>query len=479
MLELWQHQKDAVKFAEDKDEVALFMEVGTGKTPTAINIIRQKFNVRKRFLKTLILGPRVILDQFRDEFKLFSKVPMNRIKVIHGTGKKRVSNLKAATTGEANIILLNYEALLNRDIFDQLVKWAPEMLICDEVHYLKNYKSKRSKAVAQLALLTNYRVIMTGTPILRNIEDLFMQYKVLDCGKTFGSNYFVFRSTYMMDENAAWAHQPNHFPKMVPRPEMYDDLNQKIYAKAVRALKNDCLDLPEFVKYDIKLDMNPTQKRMYEEMERDFVTFIESKKEEPDLVVAELALTKSMKLLQIASGFVIDEEGTTHEIGKSNPKLDALENILSQVCEHNKVIIWACFKSNHKIIGKLCDKMKIGYVFLNGDLSQKQKQASIDSFRNDHETRVIIANQKAGGTGLNLKEAAYSVYFSKGYGLSDDVQSEARNYRGGSIDFHTKVTRIDLVTRGTLDEDVTTALYNKIEMSKSVIDRVKERLNER
>jgi SNF2 family DNA or RNA helicase len=63
-------------------------------------------------------------------------------------------------------------------------------------------------------------------------------------------------------------------------------------------------------------------------------------------------------------------------------------------------------------------------------------------------------------SGVNLIEAPNAIYYSRDFSLEKDIQSEARNYRGGS-EIHEKVTRYDLVSRGTIDMDVLKALRGK------------------
>ena len=92
----------------------------------------------------------------------------------------------------------------------------------------------------------------------------------------------------------------------------------------------------------------------------------------------------------------------------------------------------------------------------------------MDEFRNDPEIRVIICNQAAAGVGINLIEASYSIYYSKNFSLEHDLQSGARNYRGGS-EVHEKVTRIDLIAENTIDELVNEALSNKQNISDRIL----------
>jgi SNF2 family DNA or RNA helicase len=82
--------------------------------------------------------------------------------------------------------------------------------------------------------------------------------------------------------------------------------------------------------------------------------------------------------------------------------------------------------------------------------------------------RVMVASQDAGGTGVNLTAANYMVYYSRGYSLEHDMQSEARAYRGGS-ERHTSITRIDLVNEGTLDVAVLKALQSKKDLSQDIL----------
>jgi len=468
---LWKHQQDAVDYSMHEPNIALFYDVGTGKTPAGITILRHRFNDNKRYLRTLILGPIAILRQWKDEFDIFSRMDQNRIHAITEKGKKRVEKVEKIIDFDPNqIIIMNYEALLNDDIYKLLQKWKPEVVVCDESHMLKNYKAKRSKKVKTLAEKAKHTYLLTGTPILQNTMDIFMQYLILDNGLTFGTNFFVFRNKYFRDENANWSGRPNHFPKWVPKEEMYDELKSLVFTKALRASKKTCIDLPDLIKKEVRVGMSPDQAKAYKSMERDFVAFIEADHEEPRSVIAQLAVTKSMKLLQIASGFVYDDDKKPVYF-KAVPKLKELENILEQIVQEHKVIIWGIFKPNIKMICDLLTKMKIKHVKVDGSVDAKEKAMNIKEFETNDEVRVIVGNQAALGTGVNLKQASYSIYYSKDYSYGKDEQSEARNYRGGSIDLHEKVTRIDLITEETKDEQAMEVVLTKANIAEVILDR--------
>ena len=128
--------------------------------------------------------------------------------------------------------------------------------------------------------------------------------------------------------------------------------------------------------------------------------------------------------------------------------------------------MWATFRENYRMIEEVCERLKIKYVDITGDT--KDKEGNMKRFREDPDIGVCYANQGAGGVGVNLVEAGYSIYYSKGFKLEDDLQSEARNYRGGS-EIHQSITRIDLVTPLTIDELVSEALANKLQVSENIL----------
>ena len=467
----WQHQVEAIEKGKYTKNLLLSHDVGTGKTFSAVHILRWRCAVERRLLRTLIICPIVVLGNWKASFDSWSKIDKKDVVVLKGSGMKKASQVVQVTQNYnfPKIIITNLESLQNQELMLNLHCFRPEMIILDESHMCKNYKSKRAKKVLSLADNAKFKLLLTGTPILNSIEDLFMQFRILDRGETFGKNFFAFRATYMYDANAAWSSRPGHFPCYQPRPEMLDALQKLIEKNMHRAVKSQCLDLPPYIVLNREVELSKEQRKLYEEMKRDFITFVNDEHDKPRAVVAQLALTKALRMLQITTGFVKTEEGEEIVI-KHNPRLALLEDLLEQVTPEHKVIVWALFKRNHKEIALVCKKLGVNFVHLNGDMSTKEKEEAIKSFQTLPSVKVMIANQQAGGTGVNLQQASYSIYYSRGFSFGQDVQSEARCYRGGS-EIHEKVTRINLIAKDTIDCLVHEALGKKEDLSKRIIDK--------
>lgn len=467
---------------EDLNGFAMLADVGTGKTAEAITLLRHICS-KTKLPKILIVGPSVVIHNWKNEIKKYcigdelpEVYPMS-------DSKQRIPTMEKLVKLDASaVVITNYETFDNPILCKLIDKWSPDIMVLDEVHRIKSYKSKRAKEVIKIADFVPYRLALTGSAVLNTPMDIFQQWKFVDKGEAFGVNFFNFRSKYFYDANAKWAGKLNYFPKWEPIGAKYNEhreiigavegspfwqLGEKIKKNSIRVIKSECMDLPPYIEKTIKLEMSPKQKKAYDQMQKDFITFIEGETDKPKAVVAQLALTKALRLMQIASGFATTDTGEDH-IFTDNPKLDAVQKIIEDNEQH-KIIIWCSFKANYTAIGELLTKMKIKHVFITGQQNANEKQEIIEAFQEDKETRIVVANRKAGGIGVNLTAAALSIVFSRNFSLEEEIQSDGRNYRGGS-QIHESITKINLVMEATIEEQAILALKNKSVMSEIILD---------
>ncbi len=478
----WKHQLEAIERASRTRDFAFFMEMGTGKTCAAINSLRHKYYEASGVKRTLILCPPIVIENWKKEFELHSKVGPKVI-LLYGTGKKRLKLLEEQVlkddgipfgpikVREPVIVVTNFETLLMKEVYAALTDWKPEILVVDEVHKCKDMKSTRTKQTIKLADLADHRYILTGTPILNSPLDIFAQFRILDGGETFGRNYFAFRAQYFFDGNAAMP-RDRYFPNWKIRPGALEEITEKISKKSMHVKKADCLDLPPLVKKEVNVELSPEQSKIYEDLKKDYVAYVGS-----EACVATLAITKALRLMQVVSGYVVLERGDgTPKRNKKldNPRAEALRELLELISPTAKVIVWAVFKENYETIRNCCDDLKISYTEVHGDVPSKTKFENVERFNTDESCRVLIGPPGSGGIGINLVSASYSIFYSRNFSLEQDLQAEARNYRGGS-EIHEKVTRIDLIAAGTIDEIIAKRLAGKQEISDKVLrDLAKE-----
>jgi SNF2 family DNA or RNA helicase len=471
----WGHQLEAINRATSQRDFAFLMDMGTGKTATTINVLRHKYAEHKRVLRTLILCPVVVVENWRREFKTHSKIA-HQVFPLVGSEKQRIKLFEEKSKlAVAPIFVTNYEALQMKGLLQRLLAWRPEVMVYDESQRIKNPQAIRTKMAIMLSDLAEHRYILSGTPVLNSPMDIWSQFRALDKGETFRDatnrplNFYAFRNRYFVDKNAAMPAQ-KHFPKFeLAHESVLAELNSLIYKKAIRVMKQECMTLPDLVRQTIQVVLAPEQKRLYDEMKTHFLAYLAS----GQAVTAQIAITKALRLQQIVSGYCKTEDGTEITL-THNPRLEALEELLRDKPPGEKIIIWATFHQNYRQIAEVLERLKIPYTELHGGVSGKDRQANIDRFQLDPACEAIIANQASGGVGVNLTAASISCFYSRNFSLEQDLQAEARNYRGGS-EIHQKVTRYDLVAEGTIDELCLEALANKFNMAEEIL-KFKNRL---
>lgn len=496
------HQSDTFEPAKDLPFWGAFWEVGSGKSYFAILLCRWKYALYGRILPTLIFAPPRPVPGWKKQWLEHSFVEPGNVVLLQGSGKERLKTFLAAKEkyGSAFIAITNYESLLMADLYSAFVKWDPSVIVCDESHRLKSPKAKKSKLMDDLANPKDpvtkklrprpFVYLLSGTPLLNNPMDLFMQFKIMDGGRTFGKNFFAFRGKYFRDRNVGMPKERYH-PKweiMTLKQDGYDaesEMKRVMATCSNHITKEQCLDLPPETDEIVKVEMSPLQKRLYNEMKTDLVTYLNSR-----AVSASLAITKALRLMQITSGYapgesLDDGQVKVMDLGET-PKLEAFRELYMELMEQGrKVVVWAVFKQNYPTLKaimeechrKLEDGDKFYVAECHGLIPPGQQEKSLKAFENDPNCRGFLGHPKSGGIGVNeLIIASEDITYSRDFSLENYIQSRGRIHRDGTDRMgHKKVTHYNLVCGGTIDELALTRLTSKEDMSDRLLaDLVRE-----
>jgi SNF2 family DNA or RNA helicase len=473
-VKLFDWQKNAIQMAKTIPHMGLLAEQGTGKTLTFIRIAEDKmrFSVSQ---KIIIFSPLVTLQNWKNEIEKYSSNVLSSMPIhVHVSAKrKQTINFLYNTEG---ILLINYEALRNKDLAEDIVNWKASIVACDESHNIKNHKTQQAKWIKAISKHANHKYIMSGTPYLNDPKDIFGQFYFLN-PTVFGSNFFVFRATYMEDKNAGWTNKFKYYPKWEAKEGALDKIADKIKDHSIRVLKKDCLDLPPLLEQTIHVPMSQEHQELYDDMKRDCIAFLKENEDDMKATVAQTAMTKMLRLQQIVSGYFHTDDGEDVTIGRN--RLDTTMELVRTILSNpgSKVIIWCCFRYNVTELDQALNLGKISHVLLTGSQGVHEKQASIDAFQKNDNVRVLVANRRAGGIGVNLTAADYSIVYSRNFSLADELQADARNHRSGS-EIHQKITKINLITPNTTDEVVYKAINSKQDASTRVLDYIKNQKGE-
>lgn len=424
------------------------MTLGTGKTIVSIAVAGVLYNAGT-IKKMLVVAPLSILGVWQEEFEKFADFDYT-LTILTGSTTKKADTLRHMQGSLLQVAVVNYESAWRME--KELLAWDADLIVADEGHKIKTHNIAASKAMHRLGAKARYKLLLTGTVITNKALDVFSQYKFLNPA-IFGQSFYAFRNRYF--DMVGYG---NHTP--VLKRTMEQELMSRLHSIAYRATKAECLDLPETTDIVRTVELEPGAMRIYRDLVKD--SYADLGKGE---VTVTNILTRLLRLSQLTGGFIGDDEGNAPQ-RISTAKQAALEDIIEDVLqEGKKLVIIARFIPEIKAICKLLEKRGIRYSLIMGEVKDRDEQ--VRQFQTNIEVQVFVGQIATAGLGITLTAASTMVFYSLDYSMSNFEQTKARIHRVGQKN---NCTYIFLTARGTVDEKVLSALKNKANLAKALVD---------
>lgn len=431
LTELLPHQIIAVNKLMRVKVGALYMEMGTGKTRTALELINKRMECGK-VNHVIWLCPCSVKENLRrDILKHTGYIP----KGLTICGIETLSS-----SIRANSELLN------------LVEDKNCYLIVDESNLVKNHQAIRTKNIIRLSEKCKYKLILNGTPITRNEADLFAQWYILDWRILGYKSYWSFANNHLQfDEKSKRITKTLNVPYLV----------KKISPYSYQVKKSECLNLPSKTSSTRYFDLLKEQDEHYEEIANIMIDRLSDYK--PTTVYRMFSA-----LQNITSGYKVNIDGKLtrkpfFEDYNENPRIKLLKEILNRLGDY-KVIIFCKYTDE---ILNICSILGDKAVPYYGELNQKKRQENIDIFSTS--AQYFVANKTCAGYGLNLQFCNYVIYYNNDFDYGTRAQSEDRVHRIGQ---NSNVHIIDICADYTLDERILKCLSRK----EDLVDNMKNEL---
>lgn len=453
------YQKKALALSSERNAYGYFLEMGLGKT--AIAIANIGFLVKKKKLTgVLVLSPKGVHRQWIEE-----QIPEHMDKSIRCKSTlwsgKRIE-LKRSNA-DVEIFSMNIDGIRTipgRHHAEEFLKMhaGSSMMIIDESHLIKTASAQRTKAAWALGRLADYRRIMTGTPLAKNVADLWAQFKFLD-ERILGHRYFIsFRNQYCI--------MGGFEQKQIVGQKNTEELYALIAPHSFRLTKDEALDLPPKIYIKRVYAMNEASRKHYESLKKTFMTQLS----DGSVLDVPNAVSCLVRLQQICSGY-LPTENEDFEIF-SDDRIQQLMEIVEQT--NGPMVIWSRFTQD---IIRITEKLnKSGYgravAYYGGNVSTRNE--GLKAFM-DGEARFFVSNPAAGGTGLNLQGSGCQtvVFVNNDFNYITRAQAEDRTHRLGT---RGAVTYFDLIAEKTLDKSVLRNLESKKSVSSFTLDQIRQAL---
>jgi SWI/SNF-related matrix-associated actin-dependent regulator 1 of chromatin subfamily A len=383
-----EHQKEAIKSLVENKKFILADDMGLGKTTSTI-IAALETGAKK----ILIICPASLKINWQREIENYSDRPTSIIE-----GKK---------WEDGDFIIINYDIIKNfhdekKKSDSVLLKTKFDLVIIDEAHYIQNKQAQRTKLINDFVSNVDRLWLLTGTPITSRPINYFNLLNLIEC--PVAKNWMAYVKRYC-----------NGFQFQAGRRKIWnvsgasnlEELRDRTAPLVLRRLKENVLDLPDKIITPVYLRLKSKE---YEALMGEYYDWYDKNGESDSLT---LQFTKLTKVRQ-----VIAEEKVTSTI-------EICENIVEQ---GKKVIVFTNFTKSLEMILEHFGKKA---VRLDGQMSQKERQMSVDRFQNEEDVMVFVGNIKAAGVGITLTAGEAVVMNDLSFLPSDHSQAEDRSYRYG------------------------------------------------
>ncbi len=441
-----EYQKHSVQKILDIPYVALFLEMGLGKTVITLTAIDLLLYDTFETVKVLVIAPlRVAEDTWSRESSKWDHTKHLKISKILGDIRQR----KKALLVKADIYVIN------RENVSWLVgylgkKWNFDTVVIDEISSFKSSNSQRFRALRRVRPLMQRVIGLTGTPAPNGLIDLWAQIYLLDQGERLGTTIGGYRDRYF----SAGAKNGNVVYEWKQKKESEQNIYQAIGDIAFSLKAADWLDMPEKIDRVMPVKMGAIAEAQYQRLERDLLLPLADAD-----VVASTAGVLSNKLLQMANGAVYDEDRLVHLI--HDGKLDALEDVI-EAANGFPVLVFYAYKHDF-------DRIKKRFPH-----ARTLKTSADIADWNAGKIELLVTHPKSAGHGLNLQDGGNIVtWFGLTWSLEEYQQAIARLFRQGQLK---NVIVQHIITLGTIDEDVMLAIESKAAGQDALMAAVKARI---
>ncbi|KAL7553315.1 hypothetical protein ACHAWF_016591 [Thalassiosira exigua] len=464
-------------------------EMGLGKTVQIVSYLEHLYRVDKLHGPFLVVVPLSTVEHWRREFEGWTDM---RCCVYHDRQRVWRDVLReyewyyedrphTPDYLKFNVLVTTYDTLIGD--FDVIGDVPWRVTVVDEAHRLRNVKGKLLECMKEISAKgsLNYgyqsRVLMTGTPLQNNTQELWTLLNFIEPG--------LFRSLEEFEHK---------FGNMANR-EQVEALQRKISPYMLRRVKEDVAkDIPAKEETVIDVELTSIQKQYYRaifEHNHAFLSMGSSKAAAPKLMNIQMELRKCCNHPFLLDGVESREMEKRHEELTVNGELEnktpdeqhsilneygyvwssgkmvLLDKLLPKLRkEGHKVLIFSQFVKMLDLISDYCEYRNFRYERLDGRVRGNERQKAIDRFETEKDSFMFLLSTRAGGVGINLTAADICIIFDSDWNPQNDVQAQARCHRIGQ----TKDVMIyRLVTSRTFEQEMFDRASKKLGLEQAVL----------
>ncbi|VBB29875.1 unnamed protein product [Acanthocheilonema viteae] len=447
-LNLHEHQilgiKRMLQWYSEKHGGILADEMGLGKTCQAVGTIVCLLNDNKEG-RHMIICPLSVLQHWQYELFRFGFGKLRVVTYIGSADARRVIREKLQISKDWNILLTTYETTISDEHY---FRWTWSSLFIDEAHRLKSSKSVLHQIVRKMSV--EFVVLMTGTPIQNNINELYSLLTLIDANRflLLGEEQFV--AKYRNTRDTA--------------TELQYVLSKYLIRRTKQILHINIPDSSEVVIYHGLTEM---QKNMYRAILSKNYKYFENVDGKTQNAGNRMSLLNVLMQLRkcVAHPYLFDgvesepfKEGDhLFEVSGKFLLLDRVLTFLS--AKNHRVLIFSQMTRVLDIVQDYLVYKGYNYRRLDGCVRAEERFAAVNRFQTNSDIFCFLLSTRAGGLGLNLTAGDTVIFLDSDFNPQSDIQAAAR-----------PVKIIRLVSRYTVEDMIQCRAARKLQMTREILE---------
>lgn len=421
-------------------------DMGLGKTLQTLALI-QHHRDRGELRPVLLICPTSVLENWRIEMRRF--LPKMTSYLHHGRKRSQGEDFLREIEGKA-MVLSSYAILQREASLYQKVDWAGVVL--DEAQNIKNPDTLQARAAR--GIKSDWRIVLTGTPVENHVGDLWSIMEFLMPGLLGNRRYFTNEYVRPIQENHDTA--------------LMESLKHRVGPFIMRRMKTDkdiVPDLPQKIETKVFCGLKKEQVQLYSDVSAELnrsiagATGIQRK----GMVLA--GLTRIKQICDHPS-LVTKDENFDPERSSKMERLFALAEEMFETGD--RTLIFTQYVEMGNILkAQLQERFGKEALFLHGGVFKDVRDKMVRRFQESVGAQFFILSLKAGGVGLNLTNANRVVLYDRWWNPAVEQQAIDRAYRIGQ----TRNVQVHVFCcKGTLEERIDELVASKREVASRVIE---------
>ncbi|KAG5559938.1 hypothetical protein RHGRI_003285 [Rhododendron griersonianum] len=427
-------------------------EMGLGKTLQTISLLGYLNEFRGITGPHMVVAPKSTLGNWMNEIKRFCPI-LRAIKFLGNPDERKHVRENLLVAGKFDVCVTSFEMAIKEKSALRQFSWR--YIIIDEAHRIKNENSLLSKTMRLFK--TNYRLLITGTPLQNNLHELwsllnFLLPEIFSSAETFDEWFQI------SGEN--------------DQQEVVQQLHKVLRPFLLRRLKSDVeKGLPPKKETILKVGMSQMQKQYYKALLQKDLEVVNAGGERKRLLNIAMQLRKCCNHPYLFQGAEPGPPYTTGDHLITNAgKMVLLDKLLPKLKERDSRVL--IFSQMTRLLDILEDYLLFrGYLYcrIDGNTGGDDRDASIEAFNKPgSEKFVFLLSTRAGGLGINLATADVVIIYDSDWNPQVDLQAQDRAHRIGQTK---EVQVFRFCTEYTIEEKVIERAYKKLALDALVIQQ--------